>query len=95
MGAPDGITIDSRGHLWVACYGAGWVACFDPETGNLLDRIAVPTSDVTSCCFGGPNLNQMFITTANKDQNAEEAHTLYRVDGFQSHGLPCCPVKLY
>jgi len=35
LGVPDGMTIDHEGKLWVACYGAGKVVRFDPETGQL------------------------------------------------------------
>lgn len=31
---PDGMTIDTEGKLWVACFGAGAVFKFDPETGR-------------------------------------------------------------
>lgn len=35
LGLPDGMTIDTEGKLWVACYGEGKLARIDPETGNL------------------------------------------------------------
>ena len=36
MGAPDGMTIDAEGKLWIALWGGYAVGCFDPETGLLL-----------------------------------------------------------
>lgn len=62
-GYPDGMTVDCEGGLWVAHWGGGRVSRFLPN-GKLDNTISVPASQVTSCCFGGPNLNELFITTA-------------------------------
>lgn len=67
IGYPDGMSIDSEGKLWVALW-AGWgVARFDPITGELLAKIDVPASQVTACAFGGPELKDLYITTARRD----------------------------
>ena len=67
MGFPDGMTIDSEDKLWVALW-AGWgVARFDPITGELLEKIDVPASQVTACAFGGAELKDLYITTARRD----------------------------
>lgn len=34
LGFPDGMCSDVEGKLWVACYAAGKVIRFDPETGE-------------------------------------------------------------
>jgi len=64
LGIPDGMCTDAQGRLWVAHWGGYCVTCHDPVTGEELDRIPLPASQVTSCCFGGPDLNTLFITTA-------------------------------
>jgi len=64
LGVPDGMCTDAQGRLWVAHWGGYCVTCHDPVTGEELQRIPLPASQVTSCCFGGPNLSTMFITTA-------------------------------
>ncbi len=64
MGLPDGMTIDAEGMLWVAHWGGFAVRRWSPETGQLLETIEVPAPQVTSCAFGGENLDQLFITTA-------------------------------
>jgi sugar lactone lactonase YvrE len=64
MGYPDGMTIDSNDKLWVAHWGGGCVAQWDPKTGKLLKKIDLPAPHVTSCAFGGKNLDLLFITTA-------------------------------
>lgn len=63
-GAPDGMTIDANGNLWVAHWGGYGVYCWNPETGVLLDKIDVPAPNVASCAFGGPKLDVLYITTA-------------------------------
>ena len=63
-GWPDGMTIDADGNLWVALWGSGTVAKFDPRTGKLLQKIIVPAPNVSSCAFGGKNLETLYITSA-------------------------------
>lgn len=63
-GFPDGCTIDLEGNLWIA-HWAGWcVSRWDPVRARLLDTVRVPVGQVTTCTFGGPNLDMLFITTA-------------------------------
>ncbi len=64
-GVPDGMTIDADGKLWVAHFGGWKVSRIDPETGARLSEIHVPCEQVTSCCFGGKTLNELYITTAS------------------------------
>jgi sugar lactone lactonase YvrE len=70
MGSPDGMTIDSEGLLWIAFYRGGCVARWNPETGELLQRVDIPAPQVTSCCFGGGNLRTLFVTTARQGMDA-------------------------
>lgn len=63
-GFPDGCSIDVEGNLWIAFWGGGCVACWDPVGARLLDTLRVPVSQVTTCTFGGPQLDTLFITTA-------------------------------
>jgi sugar lactone lactonase YvrE len=64
MGLPDGMTIDEEGMLWVAQWDGFCVCRWNPATGELLQKIDVPVPQVTSCTFGGINLDVLFITTA-------------------------------
>ncbi len=75
MGCPDGMTIDQEGMLWIAHWGGSCVARWNPATGELLETVAVPAPHVTSCTFGGKNLQTLFITTAREgltDQQLSE-----------------------
>ena len=63
-GNPDGMAVDREGMIWVAHWGGSMVSRWNPWEGEALDRIIVPAMYVTSCCFGGKNLDELYITTA-------------------------------
>jgi len=65
-GCPDGMTVDSEGCIWTACWGAGCIIRLDSD-GKELSRISVPALQVSSVTFGGPQYNTLYITTAAKD----------------------------
>lgn len=65
-GRPDGSTLDADGRLWIAHWDGGRVSQWDPATGKCLRIIRVPAARVTSCAFGGPGLDHLFITTARQ-----------------------------
>jgi len=62
-GNPDGMCIDKKGMLWVAHWGGAMIGRFDPADGQMLARIELPESNVTSCCFGPDG--ELYITTAD------------------------------
>ena len=64
MGVPDGMTIDSDDHLWIAHWGGWCVSHWNPKTGKMLGKIELPVSQVTSVCFAGERMNKLFITSA-------------------------------
>ncbi|MEA4889548.1 MAG: SMP-30/gluconolactonase/LRE family protein [Clostridiaceae bacterium] len=84
-GVPDGMTIDSEGRLWVAHWGGSRICVYDPRSGKKLDEIIFPVEQVSSCTFGGKNLNDLYVTTAwntlSDAARAEQpqAGALYRV----------------
>jgi sugar lactone lactonase YvrE len=64
---PDGMTMDTDGNLWVACFDGGRILRIDPRVATLLDYIELPATKITSLCFGGPHLSTLYITSATKD----------------------------
>lgn len=72
LGFPDGMCIDQEGMLWVAHYGGSGVFRWNPKNGELVDKITLPVPHVTSCCFGGENLNTLLITTAQENLSPEQ-----------------------
>jgi xylono-1,5-lactonase len=79
-GAPDGMTTDVEGGLWVAHWDGGRVSRFTPD-GRLDRAITLPASRITSCTFAGEDLDRMFITSAS-DGREDEPHAgaLFEVD---------------
>jgi sugar lactone lactonase YvrE len=67
MGMPDGMTIDEQGMLWVALYGGAAVSRWNPQSGQLLETIAIPALHVTNCCFAGDKLDELIITSAREN----------------------------
>lgn len=74
-GSPDGMCMDCEGRLWIAMWGGGKVLCADPESGKVLEELAVPDRNVSCCIFGGPEMDKLFITTArDEDGNGGELY---------------------
>jgi sugar lactone lactonase YvrE len=63
-GSPDGMCIDSEGMLWVGHWNGWQISRWNPFTGEKLASMPLPVSNVTSCAFGGENLDELYITTA-------------------------------
>jgi sugar lactone lactonase YvrE len=66
-GWPDGCCMDAEGCLWLAHWGAGKLTRWNPASGRRLLTVKLPVTNVTSCAFGGPKLDLLFITTAAPD----------------------------
>jgi sugar lactone lactonase YvrE len=88
-GRPDGLTVDSEGGVWVALSDGAAVRRYTPE--GVLDAVVeLPVTKVTACTFGGPRLDELFITTSREGLAPEaepQAGSLFRaVPGVA--GLP-------
>ncbi len=62
MGSPDGMTVDAEGGLWIALWGGSAVHRY--VDGRLAQVVRLPVSQPTSCAFGGPDLDELYITSA-------------------------------
>lgn len=71
-GLIKGITLDSQGRLWAALGGAGQVVCIDPRSGQQVLTVDLPVNDPTSCTFGGPLLDVLYVTSM-KERGARGA----------------------
>ena len=89
---PDGLCVDAEGCLWVAFWG-GWNVKRFSATGEEIGEISLPVSQVTSCAFGGPELTDLYITTARVATQPDElaqkplAGSLFRVS-LACRGVP-------
>jgi triosephosphate isomerase len=83
-GGPDGAQVDAEGCIWIALSGASRVVRVNPATGTVDIVVHLPVKCPTSCTFGGPDLDDLFITTRGPDGGG-----LYRVKmPFGIKGLP-------
>ncbi len=64
QGGPDGASVDSDGFYWCAVFAEGCLLRFDPD-GRLERRVPLPVKYPTMPCFGGDNLDTIFVTSAN------------------------------
>jgi sugar lactone lactonase YvrE len=64
IGRPDGSTLDAEGMLWIAMWEGWSVTRWNPHTGVMLQSIRLPVARVTSCAFGGRNLDTLYLTSA-------------------------------
>ena len=92
--APDGLTVDDGGDVWVALWNAGALARYTAD-GSLREMIPVPVDRPTSCAFGGSDGATLFITTSREGLDEQtlagqpQAGHVLRVDGLGVTGPPC------
>lgn len=98
-GYPDGMCFDAEGCVWVAHWGGGCVSRFDMD-GTLLNRVSLPTSNVTNVCFGGVELDRLFVSTARVGLTPEQlqaqpdAGNLFEIVNPGVKGLPSLPARI-
>jgi sugar lactone lactonase YvrE len=88
-GTPDGLTVDAEGGVWVAFYNGSCVRRFTPD-GVLDEEVRLPVTRITSCTFGGPDLDELYITTSRENLPPGEepqAGAIFRVSPGVT-GLP-------
>ena len=96
LGIPDGMCTDSEGMLWIAAPRGMNVTRWDPKTGKKLMQITLPVIKPTSCCFGGPNYDILYVTTAIFNASPDElaqyplSGSIFAVTGLNITGLPPC-----
>jgi sugar lactone lactonase YvrE len=86
---PDGLTVDAEGGVWVALSNGGAVRRYTRE-GVLDELVELPVTKVTACTFGGPNLDELFITTSREGLEPDDeplAGSLFRAEA-EIRGLP-------
>ncbi|GGF36460.1 SMP-30/gluconolactonase/LRE family protein [Echinicola rosea] len=96
MGFPDGMTIDENGLLYIALWGGYGVGIWDPENGQLVDKIPVDAPLVTSCAFGDKDQKGLYISTARKGLG-QDVLAKYPLSGgifyarCETKGMPAFP----
>jgi sugar lactone lactonase YvrE len=62
-GIPDGLSVDADGFVWCAHWFGGCLSRFDPD-GKLERCLHFPATQTSSVAFGGPALDEIYVTTA-------------------------------
>jgi sugar lactone lactonase YvrE len=66
-GIPDGLAVDAEGFLWSAHWYGSCVVRYDPD-GKIERRIQTPAMQTSSLAFGGPELTDIFVTSAQQSE---------------------------
>jgi sugar lactone lactonase YvrE len=96
--APDGLTVDEDGGVWVAMWGGSAIHRYGPD-GVLLSSVSVPVDRPTSCAFGGVDQSTLFVTSARSglDDAALSRQPLagyvFCVEGLGVRGNACAPYR--
>lgn len=84
IGYPDGLVVDESGFVWLCLWEGGAVHRLNHD--GLVDRIIpMPVTLPTKCAFGGPTLEDLYITTAwiglDESEKTRQKHAggLYRI----------------
>jgi L-arabinonolactonase len=67
----DGSAIDAEGYLWSAVWNGWCIRRYAPD-GTIERTIELPVQRPTSCCFGGPNMSTLYITSATWTLSEED-----------------------
>jgi gluconolactonase len=85
-GGPDGLAVDAEGCIWVALFRGGALQRFTPE-GEADRRIAVPARAVTSLCFGGDDLRDLYVVSGDNSEDPGRRGSVFRTRSDVA-GLP-------
>lgn len=66
-GLPDGLAVDAQGFVWSAQWYGSCVVRYDPG-GKVERRIPTPAKQTSSLAFGGPDLTDIFVTSAGQSE---------------------------
>ena len=91
-GVPDGLKVARDGSVWVADVHGGRVVVF-AENGRHIRDIPVPRPMVTSVCFGGDDLRDLYIVTGSRGGPSDACGTIYRTR-VDVAGLPLAPARV-
>jgi D-xylonolactonase len=86
QGWPDGMAVDVEGGVWVAVVRYGEVVRFKAD-GTMERRIKMPAEMVTSLCFGGADMMDLYVVTADNTEDADRKGTIFRMRS-EVPGLP-------
>ena len=91
-GVPDGLKVASDGSVWVADAHVGRVVVFNPDGTHRRD-VPVPLPMVTSLCFGGDDLRDLYVVTGSRGGPSENCGSVFRTK-VEVPGLALHPARV-
>ncbi|MDA0977808.1 MAG: SMP-30/gluconolactonase/LRE family protein [Proteobacteria bacterium] len=91
-GSPDGLCVSEDGRIWVALAGGHGVGVFTPD-GEQQSLIEIPQPMCTSVCFGGDDLQDLYIVSGSQGMESDNAGAVYRTRA-DVRGLPVPPTRI-
>jgi sugar lactone lactonase YvrE len=88
-GRPDGLAVDAQGFVWTARWDGSALLRHSPD-GAVVDTLPFPVRKVSSLCFAGEGLRDIYATTAgggDRAANGAHAGALFRIRGYPVAGL--------
>ena len=91
-GHPDGLAVAEDGSVWIAMAYGSRVDVFE-SNGALRESLPVPLPMVTSVCFGGPDLKDLYVVTGSRGGPSDICGTIFRMR-VDVRGLPISQAKV-
>jgi sugar lactone lactonase YvrE len=94
-GVPDGLAVDELGYVWTAVWDGGELRRYSPD-GRLDATLQTPFRRPTSCAFGGPELDVLYVTSASTGLAALNEHDggVYAIEpGVRGLPVPRCAMS--
>ncbi len=88
----DGMKVAADGSVWVADARGGRVAVFEPDGAHRMD-LDVPLPMVTSLCFAGDDLKDLYVVTGSEGGPSEACGSIFRTR-VDIAGLPLAPARV-
>ena len=76
-GGPDGLVVSEDGAVWVALAGGNGVGVYNAD-GALQEHVEIPLPMCTSVCFGGQDLNDLYIVSGSDGAGSDTAGAVFR-----------------
>ncbi|XP_054156335.1 regucalcin-like [Oppia nitens] len=97
---PYGLTVDLKGNLWLVVYYGGKILNIDSNTAKVINKIDLSANMVTSACFGGIEMNELFVTSSNRGLpapvvSAQQAGHTFKVTCFRDNSFKGQPSNCF
>lgn len=92
-GVPDGLAVAQDGRIWVALAGGGHGVAVVSAAGEVERLVEIPQPMATSVCFGGDDLQDLYIVSGSDGMDSDRAGAVYRTR-VDVPGVPVAPARV-